>query len=740
MDTFVITMGRKLVGLVRLRLLASVQTHGKGDFHFPGEGEASVGQRDRSPRIPLHFSAMLIYVTSAALLPGTTRDTLLLYGRNRAREPVLVEVDELEWTLYMRWGDLVQSRHLLEAACSELHVEPVAKRAVADGETCRVHLAKLRVESHGARTTLQAVLARLQLDTFTDCCLAELSCHSHALAAAGLQAVYQWYDVPLPRSGTWLGREKEEHLHCSAAAVRAVDPVAAGNTPPLRTVYLTMTFSGAPTDEFGHPVEKRPGTDAGPKSLQRTKSVCVKDESGRVSLFHVGSHRQTHGTSHVQSFREEKDMLLAATHHIRTRDADLLIVADLEREFLPLCERLAANGMQGDLHALLSKDSRVWPEVASAAEVALRHRSASRQGESSDRPRAPGRGFVRAFGMAVISPNVVTRAGNGDCPPVPPDAVRSLQQLVASTTEAGYPEMFLQMVHHAGVNSVAHDGKGGIAMSLGGVYNIGYAKILRELGMAVKIGTRKDADPVRGGLVLESVPKYTFDPVVVLDFHSMYPSIVRTFNICASTIVKDEGQVPCFRLPVLPAGHVISCREIGVLPQMVNRWMDVRRRAKDAGSSAEQKAAKICLVNVVGQNMASRGTNPFCSRRVANVVTAVGRQLLQVLNSHTPLFTDDFLSGPAETLYGVSFSLSPSFQEHWPSALDLPHFSPPPVAWFFCQRLISSTCLAGHRQHHGAASGWRISEAADVSGSPGKLPRDGSWSPWSSRLREILER
>ena len=604
---------------------------------------------------------MRLYVTSAALLHGTAKDTVLLFGRNGAGGPALVEVHDLEWTVYVRWGDLVRSRHLLEeaAACSEVHVEEVAKRAVADGETGRVRLAKLRVESHAARVKLQAALARLKLDTFTDCCLAELSCHSHALAAAGLQGVYQWYDVPpLHGSGTGnvgLGGDKEQHLCSRAAAIRAVDPAAAGKPPPLRTVYLTVTFSGASTDRFfGHPGENRPGTETGPESLGRAECLCVKDDSGTVSFFRLGSRRRGQRTSETHAFREEKDLLLAATRHIRTRDADLLIVADLERQFLPFCERLAANGMQADLDALLSKDSRVRPEVASAAVAARRHRATSRQGESAGKPRPQDRGFVRAFGMAVIAPNVVARAGAREGLPVPPDAERTLQQLVASASEAGYPDVFVHSVRHAGVNSAAHDGKGGIALSLGAVYNVGYARILRELGTVVKTGSWEDTDPVRGGLVLESVPRYTFDPVVVLDFRSMYPSIVSTFNICTSTVVKDDGQLPCFRLPVLPAGLAIACGEIGVLPRMVNRWTDVRRRAMDARLSAEQKAAKVCLVNLVGQNMASRGTNPFCSRRLANLVTAIGRELLQLLKNRTPLFADDFLSGPAEALYGVS--------------------------------------------------------------------------------------
>jgi DNA polymerase elongation subunit (family B) len=44
-------------------------------------------------------------------------------------------------------------------------------------------------------------------------------------------------------------------------------------------------------------------------------------------------------------------------------------------------------------------------------------------------------------------------------------------------------------------------------------------------------------------MVIEPLRGYHKDPVAVLDFESLYPSIMRAFNICISTYIKNVDKI-----------------------------------------------------------------------------------------------------------------------------------------------------------------------------------------------------
>jgi len=144
-----------------------------------------------------------------------------------------------------------------------------------------------------------------------------------------------------------------------------------------------------------------------------------------------------------------------------------------------------------------------------------------------------------------------------------------------------------------------------------------------------------------GGYVIEPEKKLHSN-VVVLDFASMYPSIIRTFNICPTTIVKEGGIES-------PSGARFLAKEngVGIVPGILENLMKERRSVKKkmARASAEKKgvlyakqwALKILANAFYGYLGYSRAR--VYNLDVANSITSYGRN---IINKTTSKIEKDF--------------------------------------------------------------------------------------------------
>ena len=153
----------------------------------------------------------------------------------------------------------------------------------------------------------------------------------------------------------------------------------------------------------------------------------------------------------------------------------------------------------------------------------------------------------------------------------------------------------------------------------------------------------------QGGYVLE--PRTGLhENVWVLDFKSLYPSIIRTFNIDPLSYVPEPS--PRDGLIETPAASFR--REPAILPRMLDELFPRRDAAKRAGNDVAANAIKILMNSFYGVlgTPACRFSNPA----LANAITGMGRELLLWSKRWFETAGFDVLYGDTDSLFVLSGS------------------------------------------------------------------------------------
>ncbi|MEM8951636.1 MAG: DNA polymerase II [Pseudomonadota bacterium] len=123
-----------------------------------------------------------------------------------------------------------------------------------------------------------------------------------------------------------------------------------------------------------------------------------------------------------------------------------------------------------------------------------------------------------------------------------------------------------------------------------------------------------------GGYVIDSRPGL-YDNVLLLDFKSLYPSIIRTFHIDPLALVHPgDDPVPGFD------GASFS-REQAILPELVAELWAVRDKAKADGHAALSQAVKILMNSLYGV-LGATGCR-FLDSRLTSSITRRGHEIIQ---------------------------------------------------------------------------------------------------------------
>ncbi len=168
---------------------------------------------------------------------------------------------------------------------------------------------------------------------------------------------------------------------------------------------------------------------------------------------------------------------------------------------------------------------------------------------------------------------------------------------------------------------------------------------------------------LKGAIVLEpKVGLHKDSCVLVLDFASLYPNIIRTFNICPTTLILDENLKKKYEHITSPTGASFVSPKVreGVLPAIVKELIEARKKVKKQMKTeqdpekkrlldAKQHALKIMANSLYGY----LGFLParLYLLEIANSITAFGRE--NILKTKE-LVENNF---PVEVVYGDTDSV-----------------------------------------------------------------------------------
>lgn len=161
-------------------------------------------------------------------------------------------------------------------------------------------------------------------------------------------------------------------------------------------------------------------------------------------------------------------------------------------------------------------------------------------------------------------------------------------------------------------------------------FDLLYLPALRAAGRVAPT-VERDREPadVRGGAVLDGVPGL-FRNVALLDFKSLYPSLMRTFQLdpLAHALAGEARAGPRARSDdaiVAPNGARFA-RSGAILPGLLASLAERRERAKARGDRHADQAIKLMMNSMFGV-LGSTGCR-FFDPDVANAITGFGQQTL----------------------------------------------------------------------------------------------------------------
>uniref|UniRef100_A0A8C9ZLN0 DNA polymerase n=1 Tax=Sander lucioperca TaxID=283035 RepID=A0A8C9ZLN0_SANLU len=175
-------------------------------------------------------------------------------------------------------------------------------------------------------------------------------------------------------------------------------------------------------------------------------------------------------------------------------------------------------------------------------------------------------------------------------------------------------------------------------------------------------GKRKKKAAYAGGLVLDPKVGFYDKFVLLLDFNSLYPSIIQEFNICFTTVCVCRVSTSCEDgsedIPEIPDTNL----EMGILPKEIRKLVERRKQVKQLMKQQDinpdlylqydirQKALKLTANSMYG--CLGFSFSRFYAKPLAALVTHKGREMnLEVIYGDTDSIMINTNSNALEEVY-----------------------------------------------------------------------------------------
>ena len=383
-------------------------------------------------------------------------------------------------------------------------------------------------------------------------------------------------------------------------------------------------------------------TDAAASRVLAVSLVaCGRVAGAAVEEVHVVGQADPADPAQAQCYASERDLLVCMAQRMRALDPDVLTgwnVADFD---LPVLQRrFQAHGLPFNLGR---SDDDSWYQEG----------------------KAWGGSRVVVYGRQVLDAMHLTRAAGARFPDYRLDTVaRAL--LGRGKTLAGSDEEHVELIQQAYTgdrpafcqycledarlvrdilarnNSIKLSLRRSMLTGLpldrawGSVaaFDVLYIGGLRRRGMVAPSTGVDRAGPCSspGGLVM--APRAgLFRNIFVFDFRSLYPSIIRTFNIDplahVQAVLRQRGPgdtEAAADLIVAPNGAAFV-REPGILPQLLERFFASRQQARQADDHLASYAYKITMNSFYG--VLATDACRFADGTLAGAITGFGHYILR---------------------------------------------------------------------------------------------------------------
>lgn len=191
-----------------------------------------------------------------------------------------------------------------------------------------------------------------------------------------------------------------------------------------------------------------------------------------------------------------------------------------------------------------------------------------------------------------------------------------------------HADLINYLLERARLTGLALDKVGGSAAA----FDNQYLPLLHRSGyVAPQYASGMSGLSAPGGYVMDSRPGL-YRQVLVLDFKSLYPSIIRTFKIDPYGLAEGlkEGAEPEDLVPGF--NHAIFSRSKTILPELIEKLWAARDQAKQLKNAALSQAIKIIMnsfYGVLGSNVCR-----FFDQRLSSSITLRGHEILTKTRDH----------------------------------------------------------------------------------------------------------